>query len=374
MKKGLFLGLIACSFLVSANELSTTETVEPIVQSQQYSQNNDKYIEVANDILSNYKHHYFLLNTYSQGHFSLRLYRQTLDPLYKNGVTTDLYRIADTLNSFANDVDTPEKIFLYSQKHLANYKQKQDIRSRVRYEATKNRPEYFYLGLNLISAMARANEYGLKHIQDDKLRSILNNYDFSKFVTDKKMVRAWAAQLANQVFWLKQLNIADYTTDFIDTFRTIYPDAEDTNLNRQQYENKLYGLTHIILSESMYYQKLVAESSHQWIFDYFRNNIDTIILRAKADILSEIGVCFMLADKSDDPVVEQLKQALIKKYDENKEMIPSVDGGDDIQNGEHRNTLAIMFLNWQKPHIAPTINTQPEMFTTLPYGLVTKTN
>lgn len=374
MKKGLFLGLIACSFLVSANELSTTELAEPIVQSQQPSQLDEKYIEISGNILSNYKSHYFLLNTYSQGHFSLRLYRQTMDPLYKNGVVTDLYRIADQLNSFANDIDTPEKIFLYSQKHLANYKQKQDIRSQVRYEATKNKPEYFYLGLNLISSMARANEYGLKHVQDEKLRAIINSYDFSKFVTDKKMIRAWAAQLANQVYWLKQLNIADYTADYINTFKTTYPDTEDKDLNRQQYENKLYGLTHIIFAESMYYQKLVPESSHQWIFDYFRNNIDTIVLRAKADILSEIGVCFMLADKANDPIVEQLKQALIKKYDASKEMIPSVSGGDDIENGEHRNTLAIMFLNWQQPHVAPTIDTQPEMFTTLPYGLTAKSN
>lgn len=374
MKKGLFLGLLACSFLVSANELSTAELAEPIVQSQQDSQFNEKYIKISDDILSNYKNHYFLLNTYSQGHFSLRLYRQTLDPMYKNGVVVDLYRIANQLNIFANDVDTPEKIFLYSQKNLASYKQKQDVRSGVRYEATKNTPEYFYLGLDLISAMARVNEYGLKHAQDNKLRAIINSYDFSKFITDKKMIRAWAAQLANQVYWLKQLNIADYTADFIDTFRTTYPDMEDKNLNRQQYENKLYGLTHIIFSESMYYQKSVPESSYQWIFDYFRNNIDTIVLRAKADILSEIGVCFMLADKANDPVVEQLKQALIKKYDANKEMIPSVNGGYDIENGEHRNTLAIMFLNWQQPHIAPTINNHPEMFATLPFGLVTKTN
>jgi hypothetical protein len=372
MKKGLFLGLIAISFFASANE-STEVTTADLAPPAQLSQQ-EKYTDISNAILSNYKSHFYLLNTYSQGHFALRLYRQTLDPSYKSGITTDLYRIADNLNRIANDVNTPDKIYLYSQKHLASYKQKKDIRSRVRYEATKNRPEYFFLGLNLISSMARANEYGLKHVQDDKLRAILANYDFSKFATDTKMVKAWAAQLANQVYWLKQLNVADYTDDFIHTYRSTYTDSEDKNLDRQQYENKLYGLTHIILADSMYYQKPVSENQHQWIFDYFRSHMDTILLRAKADILSEIGICFMLANEPNDPVIARLQQAIMKKYDSKKEMIPSVNGGDDLENGEHRNTLAMMFFNWQQPHNAPVIANQPKMFSNLPYGLIAKTN
>ncbi|MCE0494935.1 DUF3541 domain-containing protein [Vibrio salinus] len=368
MKKGLLLGFLVLPLLVSANEISAPESPTQIV----HSQKNNQYTEISSEILSNYQNHYLSLDTYSQGHFSLRLYRQTLDPIYKNGIAVDLYRIANKLNYFANDINTPEKIFLYSQKHLANYKQKQSIRSHIRYETTKNRPEYFYLGLNLISAMARANEYGLKSAQDSKLRAILDSYDFSKYVTDKKMIRAWAAQLANQVYWLKQLNQADYIKEFTNAFKAAYPDRDDKNLNRQQYENKLYGLTHIILADSMYYQTLVSERKHQWIYTYFRNNINTILLRAKPDILAEVGVCFMLANKPNDPVVAQLKQALVKKYDSNAKMIPSVNGSNDLENGEHRNTLAIMFLNWQGPHMAPTADKQSDMVDSLPYGLIAK--
>ncbi|QSA20910.1 DUF3541 domain-containing protein, partial [Vibrio furnissii] len=54
----------------------------------------------------------------------------------------------------------------------------------------------------------------------------------------------------------------------------------------QQYGNKLYGMTHIIFADSQYYQHTVSEKQYQWIYDYYRANIDTILQRAKEDIIA----------------------------------------------------------------------------------------
>lgn len=104
------------------------------------------------------------------------------------------------------------------------------------------------------------------------------------------MIEAWAAQLANQVYWLRQLGEQDVVEPFIQAFRDTYPDQRDCELNDQQYGNKLYGMTHIIFADSEYYQHPVSQQQHQWIYDYFRANIDTILLRAKPDIVAEVGI------------------------------------------------------------------------------------
>ncbi len=131
-------------------------------------------------------------------------------------------------------------------------------------------------------------------------------------------------------------------------------------------------MTHIIFGDSQYYQKQVNEADHQWIYDYFRDNIDTIILRSKEDVIAEVGITFLLAGLDNDPVVEKTRQAIQSALNTEQGMIPSVDGEFDLTYGEHRNVLAIMLLDWQGVHQAPTVKNQPQAFSSVPYGLVPK--
>ncbi|KFE31392.1 hypothetical protein DN31_1746 [Vibrio mimicus] len=298
------------------------------------------------------------------------MYRQTLDEKYAAAIGSDLARVASRLNYFAAEVNTPEQIQRYAQKRLKSYQQAEDERTQRRFVATQNMPEYLYLGIDLLGSMARANEYGLKHKEDEKLRQVLRRYDFTPYATDTDMIEAWAAQLANQVYWLRQLGEQDVVEPFIQAFKQTYPDQRDAELNAQQYGNKLYGMTHIIFADSGYYQHLVSEKQHQWIYDYFRANIETILQRAKPDIVAEVGISFLLAGLEDDPVVLKTRQFIQAAVDKEQGMIPSTSGDFDLALGEHRNVLAIMLLDWRSVNNAPTSSQQPEIFTGLPYGLV----
>ena len=59
----------------------------------------------------------------------------------------------------------------------------------------------------------------------------LQAYDFLPGLTDKKMISAWAAQLANYVYWLSQLGIADHTKAYKQAFLKAYPEREDHTLS-----------------------------------------------------------------------------------------------------------------------------------------------
>ncbi|MCG9782769.1 DUF3541 domain-containing protein [Vibrio brasiliensis] len=332
---------------------------------------NDTSFEASADVIRNtYESQLYTLPAFKEGHYGLRMYRQTLDDKYSAAVWSDMARVASRLNRFAAEVNTPEQILLYSEKRLSGYVDETDERSVRRYNVTKHMPEYLYLGVDLLGSMARANEYGLKHKQDAKLREVIRRYDFKKYASDEEMIKAWAAQLANQVYWLRQLGEQDVVNEFTTAFKQAYPDVQDKKLSKQQYGNKLYGMTHIIFGDSEYYQHQVSEQQHQWIYDYFRSNIDTILIRAKEDVIAEVGITFLLAGLENDPVVEKTRYAIQKSINLDKGMIPSVTGDFDITYGEHRNVLAIMLLDWQKVNEAPTVKGQPKVFSNLPYGLV----
>lgn len=330
----------------------------------------NSYLYTADVIRHTYESQLYTLPAFKEGHYGLRMYRQTLDKKYAAAVWSDMARVASRLNAIAAEVNTPEQIYLYAQQRLSGYQDESDERSKLRYTATKHMPEYLYLGIDLLGSMARANEYGLKHIDDGKLRQVIRRYDFRRYATNTTMIEAWAAQLANQVYWLRQLGEQDVVKDFIDAFRQTYPDGKDSSLTAQQFGNKLYGMTHIIFADSEYYQHTVSEKQHQWIYDYFRANIDTILQRAKEDIIAEVGISFLLAGLEDDPVVEKTRQAIQDAVNKEAGMVPATNGNTDISEGEHRNVLAIMLLDWKGVNEAPTIQHQPKVFNSLPYGLV----
>lgn len=347
-------------------------TSVPAVQSQAeslYSQE-QSFKQSADLIRQTYESQLYTLPAFKEGHYGLRMYRQTLDDKYAAAVWSDMARVASKLSSLSNDVHTMEQIVLYSEKRVASYVGDDDERSVRRYNITKHMPEYLYLGVELLGSMARANEYGLEHKNDAKLREIIRRYDFSRYVTNEDMVKAWAAQLANQVYWLRQLGEQDVVDEFVETFKKAYPDDKDKKLSSQQFGNKIYGMTHVIFGDSEYYQHQVSEQEHQWIYDYFRENIDTILLRAKEDVIAEVGLTFLLAGLEDDPVVEKTRLAIQSSIDKKRGMIPSITGDFDLEYGEHRNVLAIMLLDWQQVNEAPTFKGNPKVFKTIPYGLV----
>ncbi len=347
-------------------------TSAPSIQSQADSLNyhEQSFKQSADLIRTTYENQLYTLPAFKEGHYGLRMYRQTLDDKYSAAVWSDMARVASKLSTLSNDVQTMEQIVLYSEKRVASYVGDDDERSVRRYNITKHMPEYLYLGVDLLGSMARANEYGLEHKNDAKLREIIRRYDFSRYVTNEDMVKAWAAQLANQVYWLRQLGEQDVVDEFVDTFKKAYPDDKDKKLSSQQYGNKIYGMTHVIFGDSEYYQHQVSEQDHQWIYDYFRENIDTILLRAKEDVIAEVGLTFLLAGLEDDPVVEKTRLAIQASIDEKQGMIPSIAGDFDLEYGEHRNVLAIMLLDWQQVNEAPTFKGNPKVFTTIPYGLI----
>ena len=168
-------------------------------------ENTTNFKQDAQRIRDTYERLLFTLTAVKAGHYGLRMYRQTLDSKYQATIWSDMARITGQLNKSAGEIYTPAQIQAHSNKLIAGYVDKTGERNQLRYAATKEIPDYLYVAVSLLGSMARADEYGLKHREDAKLRQVLRRYDFNRFVSDATMIKAWAAQLANQVYWLRQL-------------------------------------------------------------------------------------------------------------------------------------------------------------------------
>ncbi|WP_341503519.1 DUF3541 domain-containing protein [Gallaecimonas sp. GXIMD4217] len=313
----------------------------------------------------------FQLPPRTQGHYGIRLYRMTGDPRYLNAALYDLYVVADRLEAIGHGLIRPGYVRGYSQQLVKALPRTQ--RGRLRKAAIQGREEYLFYADELLRYLSRLDALGFEHPAEPYFRNLLRGYDFEKTLTDPKMIRAWAAQLANHAWWLKQLGLKDHRQAFIDAFRATYPDDRDGKLSEQQLNNKIYGLTHMVFAASRYYQQPVSSKEFGWVADYLADNIDAILARAKPDVIAEVGIVFLLLGKERHPVVAKTRAAILAAVDPEQQLILSQRGSADLALGEHRNVLAWMLLNWPDTlHPGPRLAAHKKIRDDLPRSVSAK--
>ncbi|NMP17213.1 DUF3541 domain-containing protein [Thalassotalea sp. Y01] len=300
------------------------------------------YDDVASKIKYTFESNLFQLPPRTQGHYGIRLYRMTGDNKYLASALYDYYVVNDRMHAILPYLDNPGYIE-QSAKRLTDAMSK-GTRGKARRKALENYPEFIFYADELLRYAARLDEFGVA--LPEQVTSTLKNYDFLPGLTDKTMIRAWAAQLANYVYWLKQLGIADYSKQYKEAFIAAYPDAEDNELSRWHFRNKLYGLTHFIFAASSYYQQYVSKDEFGWILSYFSKNEQRIMKDSTDDIMAEVGISYLLMKEKSHPMVGKAKDSLVEAFNEQAGMIPSVSGKIDLASGEHRNVLAYMLYTW----------------------------
>ncbi|NMH63861.1 DUF3541 domain-containing protein [Shewanella salipaludis] len=320
---------------------------------------------VYKQIQANLEQHLFQLPPRVQGHYGIRLYRMTGDPQYANAALVDLLAVTEAQSYYACQLENPE--FVRREAAAAIAALGDDPRGVARRQAMAPFPEFIFYTEFLLRFASRTQALGFTGPCHDKLLSALKRTDLTQGLTDEAMIRAWAAQLVNYAYWAKQLGVGDYLADYKRAFIATYPNDDDIHLSQAQFRNKLYGMTHFIFAASEYYQHTVDAKEFAWILDYFSGNIERILKDATEDIIAEVGICFLLAERYDSETVTQTRDFITKAFVPGSRMIPSPTGDTDLAKGEHRNVLAMMLLNWpQRLHPGPYLSRLPVTQKNLP--------
>ena len=327
----------------------------------------DEFATTAKKIRVKYEQNAFRLKPSKAGHMGMRLWRNYNNEKYKYLLLQGINYTASSLDKLiVNGLDTVS-LNSYVERSNTKYKAKTK-KKKLRKKTFTSFPMYRLMGTKILRHIARLDELGLQHKHHDSFMDLIHAYDYESVFTDSKMIKAWGAQLANQVYWLNNLNIADYRKAFQKAVAETYPDVEDDKLSTQQFENKIYTLTHIIIAASEYYRYQVNYKDYASIIDYFRLNVDTILKRCKEDVIIEVGLSLLLVDES-FPEIEIIQTDINNKVDKSKNMVLSNYGNSKIAQGEHRNIIAILLLDWQGCSVTPTSKDLIELDYHLPTNL-----
>ena len=313
-------------------------------------------MQVYNEIKTNLENNLYQLPPRVQGHYGIRLYRMTGDEQYANAALVDLYAVTESQAFYACQLDNPK--FVTQEAKAAIAELGNGPRAKSRKKALAPFPEFLFYTDVLLRFASRTDELGFTGPCHEKMIAGLRHANLEKGLTDKAMIKAWAAQLINYVYWAKQLGVGDYLEAYKAAFLQVYRDDNDAALSTAQFRNKLYGMTHFIFAASEYYQHSVDAKEFDWILTYFSNNRERILKDATDDIIAEVGISFLLAGQKQHEMVSLTQAHMLKSYDPKVDFIPSPKGNPDLALGEHRNVLAMMLLNWPETlHPGPYLNT-----------------
>ncbi|MBK8971390.1 MAG: DUF3541 domain-containing protein [Hahellaceae bacterium] len=184
---------------------------------------------------------------------------------------------------------------------------------------------------------------------------IVDDPRIAEFVVDPEVIRIYGAQAATFVYYLLDLGVRDQVAAFAAALRREV-NGERPGSQPFDFTLRIYSLTHLVLAASRFYQQPVSRAEFAWVYDDFDRNLDAIINDTRPDVIAEVGICYALAGEADTPTVARLRKALERSFRPEINMIPAVDGTHRLQQGEHRNVLALMLLTWpQKLHPGPNL-------------------
>lgn len=311
--------------------------------------------EAADRIQELYERRSGELKPQIRAHFKLRLYRSSGDSRYRE----DARGYAQSLRSYLEVHQSKLAQSGYIEATALRFlsKEGQSPKHQMRRRALEKHPLYpFYHRLVYLLYQSQSLGLDAQAPEFQPAMQALRAYNFRGVLMDEAIITYHAAEAANTVYYLKSLKILDMEQEFSARFRQVFMNGPDERLGRVEYENKLYGLTHIVIAASDYYQHVVPVEKFSWVLDYFSENIDMILIRAKWDVIAEVGLCFRLAGIKDHPVLTKTREAILRAFDPKQGMIPGKKNPPDLNRLEHRNILSYLLLkDWEKLYPGPDV-------------------
>ncbi|MGQ4879252.1 DUF3541 domain-containing protein [Billgrantia sp. LNSP4103-1] len=281
-----------------------------------------------------------------QRHYAQRLYRISGEAHYLGPIKAHGRRLLLQLERDIDGLKEPGYAAARALEVIAHYPRR-TAKQRARQAMLAEWGEMAF-ARQLLFRLVQLEYYGLLEALPDHERALdyLAGLAWQRFLTDPGVMRLYAAQVANQAWFLQQLGVADLRQEVREAFLDTFPADSVAALGDADYRNRLYGMTHMVIADSRYYQRWVESERHAWILEAFSSELERILDEATADIQAEVALSFLLAGHENHPVVTRIRRRLVEAIDPDTGIIPSAEGETDLARGEHRNVLAVMVLTW----------------------------
>jgi len=165
---------------------------------------------------------------------------------------------------------------------------------------------------------------------------LLNNPDFTKYAV---------VSATNTVYVSRNLGLFDIEPQFVELFKKTFK-SDEILADDVVFTNYIYGLTHIIIGDSEFYERGVDAQKYAWAKEQFVQYQDEIYKRLTLDINEEVALCLrFLGESNDNEFVQKVKKRLIKVFDV-KEGYIQREIRSNFDFAEHTNAVALVLFNF----------------------------
>jgi|GEM_PF-4785478 len=315
---------------------------------------------LAKKILTAYEKNLFYLPLIKLGHFFVRAYHVTGDKKYINLIAyyVKINRVAEIklalekLKTKSFKTNNPISISATVSERI---KQRQLL-----YEKNPEINFFNTLFINLLFCKSfDLNKTVLKN-EFKQILSILQTIDFKKIYLKEEVLRFDNSFSFNSISVLNYLGICDLRLTAVEIYKNYYLTNKLTlkkELSDSEFCSLIYGLTHIIIANSNFYEKFSKSKKNLWILRFFANNSDLIIQKVTVDILAEVALCFKLCrkEKSFHLEFKKIKKALKKEIHLNQ-----LSNTEYLIRKEHTHSiLMLLYWNFDKLFPGPNLSDHP---------------
>lgn len=301
--------------------------------------------QVGKKIKNLFEDNLYRLEPKTQGHYSIRLWRVTGNSRYLYPILFHYLVMKEQFIQHAGNLHSPEYINSFSDKFLSE--KFKTPKGQIRKKLLEKHKEFVF-ACELLEMAYQIKSLGMDTAELQNVfgqaQDYLASLRFNEFLLDTQIVKYYAPQAVNYVYYLKFLGLSDLEQEFKALFRQVFSSEKDSDLDEIEYENKIYGLTHFIIAGSNYYQVYVSSEKYLWILNYFEEHIEEILQRSKPDVIGEVGLCFKLCGQKKHRVVSLTAQKIIEAFDSKQGLIPPEKGKANLNKSEHRNIIAYLLL------------------------------
>jgi hypothetical protein len=327
-------------------------------------------IDVADSIEKKFDSNMFKMKAIHQSHYAVRMYRLSGNKDYLQPIINFQFIESIQLSNLLNQIKTTPLYF--NAKRVFWPKNYTDLPKEKKRQLLLEQSPGIENYLRVLQILDHAHQLNLLYSQlyphsTEAIKLITDALPALRaFLLNPEGIKIASAQFVNYVYLLKRLGLLDIEKEYLQAFQNVFMNIGDEIDTDEPFTDKIYGMTHIILSESAYYQQEVSYEKLKWIYAYFDAHIDAILARTKTDVIAEVGICYFLADKTaDESIINKIKLYMIKEFDPVSQQMPSYEGKNDIDRSEHRNVLSLMFLRWSKKlYPGPDLSNSKELLTT----------
>jgi hypothetical protein len=167
-------------------------------------------------------------------------------------------------------------------------------------------------------------------------------YIFQQLFSHPQFIKYAVVCASNLVYLSRSFALFDAEAEFINQFQQIFT-PKDIASDDIVFTNYIYGLTHIVIGESFFYQQPVDKAKLKWVEQALTQHAPEIFSRLTLDVNTETALCLKMLGVPQSDYLKLVEQRLIENFNTVEGYITR-ESHNSFSYAEHTNAIALLLF------------------------------